>query len=122
MNAVSNSNPTKSDEDEPPKSVIHAPTGFGEFVSDHHPMHLICCVNCTANSSWYKQVNGVQYFSSPSQSESDGAETLASNVVAPPSVSTGPKQSAKVLILWSLYMDVLTGIRRINMVRHHHRR
>ncbi|GAT19068.1 hypothetical protein RIB2604_00301670 [Aspergillus luchuensis] len=71
MNAVSNSNPTKSDEDEPPKSVIHAPTGFGEFV------------------------NGVQYFSSPSQSESDGAETLASNVVAPPSVSTGPKQSAK---------------------------
>ncbi|PWY61783.1 hypothetical protein BO83DRAFT_383740 [Aspergillus eucalypticola CBS 122712] len=71
MNAISNSNPTKSDEDEPPKSVIHAPTGFGEFV------------------------NGVQYFSSPSQSESDGAETLASNVVAPPSVSTGPEQSAK---------------------------
>lgn len=102
MNAVSSSNQARSDEDEPPKSVIHAPAGFGDFVSDYHKMHLICCVNYMADSCGYKQINGLKYSSSSSQSISDGAETLASNVVATPSVSTEFEQAARVLILWSL--------------------
>ncbi|GKZ27557.1 hypothetical protein AbraCBS73388_004979, partial [Aspergillus brasiliensis] len=71
MDAIPNSNQARSDGDEPPRSVIHAPAGFGEF-----------------------KVNGLQYSSDSSQSGSDGAETLALNVVAP-FVSTDSERAAK---------------------------
>ncbi|KAI2963827.1 hypothetical protein CBS147323_6584 [Aspergillus niger] len=79
MNAVSSSNQARSDEDEPPKSVIHAPAGFGDFI------------------------NGLKYSSSSSQSISDGAETLASNVVATPSENQSGPTSPPPLTTTSIH-------------------
>ncbi|PWY78182.1 hypothetical protein BO94DRAFT_189478 [Aspergillus sclerotioniger CBS 115572] len=64
-NAGCNDIQVRSDDDEPPQSVIHAPAGFGNFLSGSPT-----------------KVNGQQCSNLPSSSRSDDVPSLASNVVA----------------------------------------
>ncbi|PYI04464.1 hypothetical protein BO78DRAFT_471244 [Aspergillus sclerotiicarbonarius CBS 121057] len=62
----------RSDDDEPPQSVIHAPAGFGDF-----------------------KVNSQQCSSNPSPSRSDEVPSLASNAVAHVSLATESEKIGK---------------------------